>query len=142
MSHLAKLNLKTITRRVEKDPVLERRNKLIAAIEEQRKALAAEIKGETYGVLKRRRETGPEGQKIIVEVEAKVRPWSFAQDGGWYVQCRYGARPLVIADKGNAVFVERVGAIDSVLNAFAEAAKAGEFDKALQEASRRMKAAA
>ena len=46
MSALAKLNLKTVQRTVKQDPVLARREKLAAAIEEQGRVLAAMLAGD------------------------------------------------------------------------------------------------
>jgi len=37
MSYIAKLNLKTVQRTVQKDPVLARRDKLMAGIDEQQR---------------------------------------------------------------------------------------------------------
>ena len=50
MSYLAKLNLKTVQRNVQKDPVIARREKLAAAIDEQGQVLAAALNGEEYSV--------------------------------------------------------------------------------------------
>ena len=54
-----------------------------------------------------------------------------AQDGGWYVQCRYGARPLLIDGKNNAVFVQKQAEISGVLAALVAATAAGELDAAM-----------
>jgi hypothetical protein len=112
MGHLAKLNFKEFTRNVQTDPVLVRRDKLMAAIDEQQKVLAAALKGESY-VISVTRTRKVEGENVRIEVERTVRPWFFEQDGGWYVQCKYGARPLRLSDKGNAVF--KLGCIYSTV---------------------------
>jgi hypothetical protein len=54
MSHLAKLNLKTVHRNVQKDPVVARREKLVAGIEEQGRVLATALAGEDYTVKTKR----------------------------------------------------------------------------------------
>ena len=48
MSFLAKLNLKTVQRVVQKDPVVARRDKLLAGIAEQMALLDATARGESY----------------------------------------------------------------------------------------------
>jgi hypothetical protein len=53
------------------------------------------------------------------------------------VQCKYGARTLQIADKGNAVFVKELKEVTAVLEAFYAACAAGEFDAALADAAKR-----
>src|SRR6056297_4103291 len=133
MSHLAKLNLKTVHRNVQKDPVVARRDKLATAIEEQGKVLAAALAGNEYTVKVKRWQTNDAGERTWVEHDKRVRAWFFEQDGGWYVQCKYGARPVPLSDKGNAVFVKDLAAVQGVLEAFYAACAAGEFDAALSE---------
>lgn len=131
MSHLAKLNLKTVHRNVQKDPVVARRDKLLAAIEEQYKVLAAAQKGEVFTVTSQRTTKNEAGDRMQMERQKHVRPWFFEQDGGWYVQCRYGSRILNINGKSNAVFVDKLGDVAGVLDAFKSAAASGELDKAI-----------
>ena len=131
MSFLAKLNLKTVQRVVQKDPVIARREKLLAGIAEQKLVLDATARGESYITkIKRWREDG-NGDKVLVEVPKRVRPWFFQQDNGWYVQCRYGARILNITGKSNAVFVDKLEDVDAVLEAFGAATESGELDRAV-----------
>lgn len=136
MGHLAKLNFKEFSRNVQTDPVLARRDKLLAAISEQCKVLAETSKGESYTVAATRM-LKVDGEKVRVAVERTVRAWFFEQDGGWYVQCKYGARPLRLSDKGNAVFVPKLDAVPAVLDAFKLAAMSGELDSALANAAKR-----
>ena len=136
MGHLAKLSFKEFTRNVQTDPVLVRRDKLMAAINEQQKVLAAALKGESY-VISVTRTRKVEGENVRIEVERTVRPWFFEQDGGWYVQCKYGARPLRLSDKGNAAFVAKLDAVAAVLEALKLAAMSGELDAALVGALKR-----
>ena len=136
MSYLAKLNLKTVQRNVQKDPVIARREKLAAAIDEQGQVLAAALKGEEYSVPTKRWRENEAGERVQVEAQKRIRPWFFAQDGGWYVQCRYGTRVLNINGKSNAVFVEQLGDVQAVLDAFKAAAESGELDKAIAFATK------
>lgn len=131
MSFLAKLNLKTVQRVTHKDPVVARREKLLAGIAEQQLVLDAAARGESYITkIKRWREDG-NGDKALVEVPKRVRPWFFQQDNGWYVQCRYGARILAISGKNNAVFVNKLDEVAAVLEAFKAATDSGELDRAV-----------
>ena len=127
MSNLAKFTLKTFTKPVQADPVQKRRDKIIAAIEQQKLVLAAAIKGETYTMPAKAEGKQPKA----------VRAWYMAQDGGYYVQCRYGARALLLNAKCNAVFVNKLDEVAAVLAAFAAAAQSGELDAALAAVSER-----
>ncbi|MGY6549456.1 MAG: hypothetical protein ACXIU7_10700 [Roseinatronobacter sp.] len=136
MGHLTKLNFKEFTRNVQSDPVLVRRDKLLAAIAEQQKVLAAALNGAAYTVaVKRTRQV--DGEKVQVNAERTIRAWFFEQDGGWFVQCKYGARPLRLSENGNAVFVPKLDAVSAVLEAFKLAAMSGELDAALAKVAKR-----
>lgn len=131
MSHLSKLNLKTIQRVVIKDPVLARREKLVAAIVEQGRVLVAALAAEQHSVTVQRWQKDADGQRVKVSAQKFVRAWFFEQDSGYYVQCRYGSRVLNIAGKSNAVFVDKLDDVQAVLDAFRVAAETGELDKAV-----------
>lgn len=131
MSVLAKLNLKTVQRSVVKDPVTLRREKLIAGIEEQLRVVEAVMRGDSYKVRTTKRVRNEVGERVAVENERVVRAWYFEQDRGYYVQCRYGARILMLNGKNNAVWVETLKDVADVLAAFKAAALAGELDKAV-----------
>jgi hypothetical protein len=140
MATLAKLNVKTVQRTAYKSPAEQRRTKLLAAIEEQMRVLEAAQSGGEYTVRVKRWRKGEGGERLCVDADKRVRAWFFEQDGGVYVQCKYGARTLHIADKGNAVFVKELKEVTAVLEAFYAACAAGEFDAALAEAAKRKQA--
>ena len=129
MSTLSKFTFKTLAKVPQVDPIQRRRDKIIAAIDVQKLVLAAAIKGESYTVPAK-----TEGKPAKV-----VRPWFIAQDGGYYVQCRYGARPLLLNAANNAVFVNKLEEVAAVFTAFSAAAKCGELDKAIAAVSNRKK---
>jgi RecG-like helicase len=137
MSVLAKLNLKTVQRTVVKDPVTLRREKLIAGIEEQLRVVEAAMRGDSYKVRTTKRVNNDAGVRVAVENERTVRAWFFEQDRGYYVQCRYGARILMLNGKNNAVWVETLKDVADVLAAFKAAVLAGELDKAVAMAMAR-----
>lgn len=129
MSSLSKFTFKTLAKAPQVDPIQRRRDKIMAAIEQQKQVLAAAIKGETFSI----------PAKAEGKAAKAVRPWFVAQDNGYYVQCRYGARPLLLNATNNAVFVNKLDEIAAVLTAFAAAAKAGELDKAMAAVAERKK---
>ncbi len=129
MSQFAKFALKTYAKPVQGDPVQRRRDKIVAAIEVQKLVLAAAIKGETYTVPAKAEGKQPKA----------VRPWFIAQDGGYYVRALYGARPLLLDAKNNAIFVNKLEEVSAALAAFAAAAKSGELDAAIAAVADRKK---
>lgn len=131
MSALAKLNLKTVQRVTKQDPVVQRREKLVAGIEEQLRVAEAAMRGEVYTVATTRKVRNEAGERVEETTERRVRAWFFEQDNGWYVQCRYGARVLYLNGKNNAVWVEKLDEVAGVLETFKQAALAGELDAAV-----------
>lgn len=136
MSVLSNLTVKSVTRANKQDPVQQRREKLATAIEEQLKAAAAATKGESYEVQRKTWVKNEQGEKVLVERMRQVRAWFFEQDGGWYVQCKYGNKVLALG-KGNAVFVKTLKDVQGVLASLKDAVDAGELDGAVAAAVKR-----
>ena len=130
MSYLSKLQFKTVTRIVDRDPVQERRAKFVGAAEQQRLVVAAALKSTTYS--KTVKSKGDEPLR-----ERAVRPWFFQKDAGWYVQARYGARVMLIDGKSNAIFAAKLADVDAALVTLIAAAQSGELDPVLELVSRR-----
>ena len=97
MTHLTKLTFKTVDRSVKRDPITARRDKLVAGLKEQKLVHAATLKKEDHLVERNKWMQNELGERVLVKTHRRIRPWFFAQDGGWYVQCRYGAR-VITAD--------------------------------------------
>jgi hypothetical protein len=131
MSHLSKLTIKSVLRQDTFDPSIARRNKLLAAIEEQLAVAASTIRGEEHVVTVSRWAKNEQGEKVRVQRQRITRPWFFAKDSGLYVQCRYGSKVLPLSKDGNAVFVKEIKQVETVLQAFYAAVSAGELDAAL-----------
>jgi len=137
MSHLSKLTIKRVSRQDTFNPVEARRNKLLTAIEDQLKVAEAATQGKQYIVAVSRWSKNDQGERVRTERQRVARPWFFAQDAGFYVQCKYGSKPLALSKDGNAVFVKQLTDVPSVLQAFYAAAAAGEFDDAITSAAKR-----
>lgn len=137
MTHLAKLTFKTVDRSTKRDPIIARRDKLVAGLKEQVLVHAAALKKEDHRVERHKWMTNDIGERVMVKAMRTVRPWFFAQDSGWYVQCRYGARVIAADVNNNAVFVKSLAEVITVLDAFLNAAGAGELDAAITKVAER-----
>lgn len=137
LSHIAKLAFKTVARTSTKAPVIARRDKLVAGLKEQKLVHAATVKNEDHRIEKTKWMTNEHGERVLTRTMRRVRPWFFEQDGGWYVQCRYGARVIAPDGKNNAVFVKTLKEVEAVLDALLAAAASGELDTALAKAAER-----
>ena len=80
-------------------------------------------------------EIAAEGLRRIAQlnkIEASVRGQSPEErQAGYYAQCRYGTRVLMLHGKSNAVFVDKLEQVAEVLAVFRTAALAGDFDRAV-----------
>lgn len=137
MTHLAKLTFKSVTRSTASDPIITRRDKLVSALEEQKRVYDAALKGDDYHVERNKWMTNEQGERVAVKTQRRVRAWFFEQDGGWYVQCRYGARVIAVDGTNNAVFVKSLKDVGAVLDVFIAAVGAGELDRAISKAAER-----
>ena len=137
MTHLAKLTFKTVDRSTKRDPIIARRDKLVAGLKEQKLVHAAALKNEDHRVERHKWMTNDMGERVMVKTHRRVRPWFFEQDSGWYVQCRYGARVIAADGTNNAVLVKTLGEVAGVLDAFLNAAAAGELDEAITKVAER-----
>lgn len=133
MTKLDQFEIKAVKRSAKVDPITKRRNKLVERLDEQMSALEARKQGERYTVPIERWRVNNEGQNVRLTLQRKVREWFFERDGGWYVQCKYGAKPLQITDRGNAIFVEKLDDVEEALKALRVAAGSGELDSAIAE---------
>lgn len=131
MSNLSKLNVKSVVRTSKQNPVIQRRQKLVSGIEEQMEVAEAALKGESYETTRKSWVKNDSGEKVLVDKLRKVRTWFFAQDGGWYVQCKYGNKVLALG-KGNAVFVKTLKDVAAALETLKAAVEVGELDEAIE----------
>jgi len=101
------------------------------------KVADAAMQGQEYTVTRSRWAKNDSGEKVRVQRQKVVRAWFFAQDGGFYVQCRYGAKVLALSKDGNAVFVKQIADVPAALQAIYAATAAGELDAAISAAVKR-----
>ena len=137
MATLSKFNLKTVKRINGKDPKINKRNKLVKALEEQLTIVEHKINGQEYKAVKKVWKDNGSGEKVLIEVPKRVREWYFEQDSGWYIQCRYGARVLDIVGRNNSVYVNKITEVPKIINALIEATNKGELDDAIEHVSMR-----
>ena len=134
MTPLSKFNFQTIKRSCSCDPLQLRRNKLVSAIEEQKRVLDAHQAGTIYTVERHKWMYNEFGEKVMVQRQKSVRPWFFEQDGGYYLQVRYGARVIKIDGQNNAVFVETLEELGPIYDTLIEVTKSGALDDVIERA--------
>ena len=83
---------------------------------------------EEYSVTLPRWAKNEAGEKVRVQRQRIVRSWFFAQDGGFYVQCKYGSKAIALSKDGNAIFVKQLSDVKPVLETLRSATENGELD--------------
>ena len=74
MNALAKLNFKTVTKSNKTDPVIARRDKLVAGLKEQKLVHAAALKKEDHRVERQKWVKDELGQSQLIKTHRRVRP--------------------------------------------------------------------
>ena len=135
---LSTLKLVTATRATQTSPVMQRRQKLIAKIDEQICLATAAMDGTTYQSTKFKNVVNAEtGETEYKQVAKKLRTWWWRNEAGKVnLVVRYGARIIELAKGKNSIELENEAAILPTLDLIRKAAEAGELDEAITKVSK------
>ena len=97
MTYLSKLTITQLKRPTKSTPQEQRRNKLIAKLDEQLALAEAQQQGKRYVVMKSAWTRDDSGNKTKIQREKIVRPWFWPDANGMSMVVRYGAAPLELA---------------------------------------------
>ena len=136
MSVIAKLKLVTSKRERNLSPILVRRNKLAAKIEEQLQLATAQKEGRLYAPKRIKNVTNAEGGRVAVETTKRVKEWYWTTPANKINLCvRYGSKTLELSKGKNAIELSSGEELLSTLSMLREAVIAGELDDAITNAS-------
>jgi hypothetical protein len=135
---LSTLKLVSATRSTHISPAIQRRQKLIAKIDEQICLATAAMDGTEFKPTKFKNIVNAEtGETEYKQVAKKVRAWYWKNDAGkWNLVVRYGARIIELAKGKNSIELENEAAILPTLDLIRKAAEAGELDEAIKAVSK------
>jgi hypothetical protein len=135
---LSTLKLVTATRATQTSPAIQRRQKLIAKIDEQICLATAAMDGTEFKPTKFKNIINAEtGETEYKQVAKKVRAWYWKNDAGkWNLVVRYGARIIELAKGKNSIELENEAAILPTLDLIRKAAETGELDEAIKAVSK------
>lgn len=129
MSILKTLKLTAAARNVTLTPEQVLRGKLVSYLNEQKALAESEISGTVFSATKRVTRTNEAGEKVRVDAPRHVRKgWFTDASGKMFFQIRYGSKPLELAKGMNAVEVENLAELPSLIVSIIEAINAGELD--------------
>ena len=114
------------------DPIMIRRQRLVERLEEQRQL----AKDPTYAPMVRRWKKSENGVRQPVDSYRRIKPWwRLDATGSLVLVLKKGLKTLEL-EKGKAgIVVGSADRLEGVLNTLIAAAKAGELDGALNEAT-------
>ena len=140
MSVIAKLKLVASKRERNLSPIIVRRNKLVAKIEEQLQLAKAQNEGRLYAPKRIKNVTNAEGERVAVETTKRVKEWYWtAERGKINLSVRYGSKLIELAKGKNAVEVADCNELVDALEVVKIAVLNGELDTAIENAAGKLR---
>lgn len=141
MSFIAKLKLVASKRERNLSPIIVRRNKLAAKIEEQLQLATAQKEGRLYAPKRIKNVTNADGERVSVETTKRVKEWYWTTPANKINLCvRYGSKTLELSKGKNAIELSSGDELLSTLSMLKDAVIAGELDDAITNASDNLRA--
>lgn len=118
------------------DPVERARNKVVAALAEQKAMAEAKIAGQHYAPTHMVWRKNAEGERVQMETPKRLRAgWFVDASGQTFFGLRYAGKPIEFAKDKNAIAVGELAALPAVIDTLTEAVRAGELDTQLAAAA-------
>jgi hypothetical protein len=128
-----------VTARPEKtsdNPVLKRREKLLAKLDQQLAMAKAHIAGETYTAYREKWQKNPEtGQQEKVQIPKNVAKWFYKRNNQYFFEVRYANKALELSKGNHAIEVGELDNLTKVIHTVIDAVVAGELDPLLEKVS-------
>lgn len=116
---------------------IQRRNKLIAHLQEQLEMVRAETDGKVYTASKRKWLRNEDGTKTAVEVSKRLKAWYRTQANGTVLfTVRYGSKPIEFEKGKAAIVVKGRDDLLALIPKLIAAIEAGEFDSYISSATK------
>lgn len=137
MSHLKGLKLASaVPVRASADPVQRSRDKMIAALAEQKQMAEAKIAGQHFTPTHMVRRKNADGVRVEIEAPKRIRQgWFSDASGKVFFGIRYAGKPIDFAKDKNAIEVGELAAVPGVIDTLIDAVGAGELDAQLTAAA-------
>jgi len=131
MNHLKSLAFVMLPMAIH-DPRINRREKLIARLEEQRKL----AKDPSYAPTIKQWKKAPDGTRTLTERQVRLKPWwKQDADGKVYLTVRAGLHAIEFEKGKTAISIGSLDRLDGVLATLLAATSAGELDGFLEAAA-------
>ena len=131
-SLLSSLKLAKRPESARKNPLVRRREKLLAKLAEQKAMATALMNDEPCTIYRDKWTTNEEtGERETKRVAKQVKPWFYQSNNQYYFEVRNGYKAIEIQAGLHAIEVGDQANLLPIIETIIEAVLAGEFDKAL-----------
>lgn len=128
MSTIKDLNITTLPKLTNNDPVIKRRAKLIAQLEQQ----FALAKDPMYFVTTQKWKKQEDGSKQLVDKQKRVKKWWVVDMmGNCFFTVRYGSKMIEFEKGKAAILVDGIDGLPEIINAVITLVKTGGLDTQL-----------
>ena len=135
MSTLNTLKLVAAKQQRENNPVIQRRQKLLAKLDEQIALAAAKAAGTVYTAMRSKRVKDEAGNVTVVQQPKRVKAWFWTVDGGKVcVAVKYGNKVVELA-KGRTAVETTAAELTVTLAVLRKAVESGEIDTQIEAVS-------
>ena len=135
MSALNTLKLVAAKPQRENNPVIQRRQKLLAKLDEQIALAAAKAAGTVYTAMRSKRVKDANGNVSVVQQPKRLKAWFWAVDGGKVcVAVKYGNKVVELA-KGRTAVETTAAELTATLAVLRKAVESGEIDAQIESVS-------
>ncbi len=135
MSTLNTLKLVAAKPQRENNPVIQRRQKLLAKLDEQIALAAAKAAGTVYTAMRSKRVKDDAGNVTVVQQPKRLKAWFWAVDGGKVcVAVKYGNKVVELA-KGRTAVETTAAELTATLAVLRKAVETGEIDAQIEAVS-------
>jgi hypothetical protein len=135
MSTLNTLKLVAAKPQRENNPVIQRRQKLLAKLDEQIALAAAKAAGTVYTAMRSKRVKDDTGNVTVVQQPKRVKAWFWTVEGGKVcVAVKYGNKVVELA-KGRTAVETTAAELTATLAVLRKAVESGEIDAQIEAVS-------
>ena len=124
------------------NPLVSRREKLLAKLDQQRKMALCYVNDEEYTAYREKWTKDPEtGERTKVRVPKKIGPWYYKRNNCYFLEVRYANKPLELSKGMHAIEVGNKTNLLPTIDTVIEAVIAGELDTVLTANAKPIKTA-
>lgn len=139
-SLLSKLKVTTRPESTKANPLLSKRERLLAKLDQQRKMALCYVHDEVYTVYKEKWANDQEtGERTKTRIAKNVRPWFYKRNNCYFLEVRYANKPMELSKGMHAIEVGNKTNLLPTIDTVIEAVIAGELDTVLTASAKPIK---